>query len=296
MPITCEFTYLKPKDLPAAFEMLAHYGNQAAILAGGTDLLVWMKEGKCAPQAVVDLKGIEDLHRLEIRSGALFIGPCVTFTEIIESPVVRNELPLLWECSRTVASLGVRNRATLAGNICSAVPSLDGAPALLDYDAVVSMENAAGRREIPISEWFTCPKRTAIRAGELLAGITIPLPQQKTGACYVKLGRYRGEDLAQVGVGILALEDHEYRVAFCAVGPIPTRARKIESALNGHSLTVAAIAAAQALIPEEIAPIADIRASKEYRMHMARIMLARGLETAVARMAGGGPAYGESVI
>jgi carbon-monoxide dehydrogenase medium subunit len=296
MPITCEFEYLKPKDLPGACDLLARYGGRAAILAGGTDLLAWLKEGLRAPEAVVDLKAIAELRRLEVRDGALAVGACVTFTQLLESDVVRREFPLLWESARTVASAGIRNRATLVGNICSAVPCLDGAPALLDYEAVVHLESGGGRREVPIDQWFLGPKQTAIREGELAAGIRVPLPRKQHAGCYVKLGRYRGEDLAQVGVGVLALADDEYRVAFCAVAPAPARAPKIEAALDGRPLTEEAIRAAMDLAPAEIAPVTDLRASKEYRLHMARIMLARGLRAAAARLAGGGPPYGESLL
>jgi len=301
MPITCEFAYHRPKDLAAALEILRRYGKNAAILAGGTDLLVslkeaGLKEGLRAPEALVDLKAIGEFHRLEVRAGALVVGASVTFTELIESDVVRRELPLLWECSHSMASTGVRNRATLAGNICSAVPSLDGAPALLAYEATVMVEGIAGTREIPIGEWFLGPKQTGLHAGELVSAIRIPLPDRPHGACYAKLGRYRGEDLAQVGVGVVALERCEYRVAFCAVGPVPSRARKIEACLNGRPLSEETLRAAQDLVAAEIRPITDIRASKEYRLHMAKIMLARALAAADARRNGRGPAYGESVI
>ena len=296
MPITCEFEYHKPKSLPEAIEILSRNGKNASVLAGGTDLLVWMKEGLRAPSAVVDVKGIRELHNLETSDGGLLVGACVTFTELLESAVVRGRLPLLWECARTVASVGVRNRATLAGNICSAVPCLDSAPALLAYEASVLVEGPEAQRQIPVARWFLGAKQTAIRAGEMVSGVRIPLPDRKNGTCYVKLGRYRGEDLAQVGVGVLALEGDEYRVAFCAVGPVPARALKIEALLNGHPLTAKAVRAAQDLLPEEIRPITDIRGSKEYRMHMARIMLARALDAAVARKAGEGPPLGESVL
>jgi len=295
MPIACEFEYHKPKTLPEALALLSKHKGKAQALAGGTDLLVWLKEGLRSPEAVVDVKGLKELKKLELKGGALHIGARATFTELIESKIVREKFPLLWECSRTVASVGVRNRATLAGNICSAVPSLDGAPALLAYEALVLVQGPKGKREIPIGQWFTGPKKTALKNGELVLGVRIPLPK-KHGACYAKLGRYRGEDLAQVGVGILAFADNEYRVSFCAVGPIPTRAKKIENALNGQKLSDESIHTAQELVPEEIKPINDIRSSKEYRLHMAKVMLERGLKAAVARLAGVGPAYGESVI
>ncbi len=296
MPITCEFEYHKPKSLLEAIEILSLNGKNASVLAGGTDLLVWMKEGLRAPAAVVDVKGIGELHSLEVSAGSLLVGACVTFTELLESAAVRDRLPLLWECSRAVASVGVRNRATLVGNICSGVPSLDSAPALLAYEASVVVEGPGAQRQIPMSRWFLDAKQTAIRAGEIVSGVRVPLPDRKNGACYVKLGRYRGEDLAQVGVGVLALEGCEYRIAFCAVSPVPARAASIERLLNGHDLSEDLIHQAQDLVPQEIHPITDIRASKEYRMHMAKVMLERGLRAAVERMAGAGPALGESVI
>jgi len=295
MPIACEFEYHKPRTLPEALTLLAKFGNKVSILAGGTDLLVWLKEDARAPVAVVDVKALKELGGLKLEGGALRVGARVTFTELIDSPVVREKFPLLWECAKTVASVGVRNRATLAGNICSAVPSLDGAPALLAYEAVVLVEGTRGRREIPIEEWFAGPKKTALKDGELVLGVKIPLPK-KSGACYVKLGRYAGEDLAQVGIGILALAGHEYRVAFCAVGPVPRRAKRIESALNGRKLSEESIREARELVAKEISPITDIRSSKEYRLHMAGVMLERGLKAAEARLAGGGPDYGESLL
>ena len=295
MPIACEFEYHKPKTLPEALGLLSKYGKKASVLAGGTDLLVWLKEDARAPEAVVDVKALKELKTLALEGGALRVGARTTFTELIESSVVREKLPLLWECSKTVASVGVRNRATLAGNICSAVPSLDGAPALLAYEAVVLVEGTKGKREIPIEEWFAGPKKTALKDGELVLGIRIPLPK-KSSACYVKLGRYAGEDLAQVGIGVLALADHEYRVAFCAVGPVPRRARKIEAALNGRTLSDESLREAVALVETEISPITDIRSSKEYRLRMAKVMLKRGLKAAAARLAGGGPDYGENLL
>jgi carbon-monoxide dehydrogenase medium subunit len=296
MPITCEFEYHKPKSLLEATEILSRNGKNASVLAGGTDLLVWMKEGVRAPSAIVDVKGIRELHSLDVSQGSLFVGACVTFTELLESTVVRDRLPLLWECSHTVASVGVRNRATLVGNICSAVPCLDSAPALLAYEAGVMVEGPVARRQIPITSWFLGAKQTAIRAGEMVSGVHIPLPDRKNGACYVKLGRYHGEDLAQVGVGVLALDGCEYRIAFCAVAPTPARATLIENLLDGRELSGDLIHQAQELVSQEIHPITDIRASKEYRTHMAKVMLERGLKAAVARMAGAGPALGESVI
>ncbi|HDL64904.1 MAG TPA: xanthine dehydrogenase family protein subunit M [Proteobacteria bacterium] len=296
MAIAHEFEYFKPESLKEAINLAAKFGEKGRPLAGGTDLVVKINDEIEFPDAVIDLKGIDELKKLELKDGKLFIGPLVTFTELINSPVVRDKFPLLREASGTVASSGVRNRATLVGNICSAVPSLDSGTPLLVYQAEVLVKSKDGERTIPIGEWFTGPKKNALKPGEIVVGVTIDEITGKQGGCYVKLGRYRGEDLAQVGIGILSLENNEYRIAFCAVGPVAARAEKIENLLNGKELTDEIIGEAKKLVPEEISPIDDIRATGEYRMHMAEVMLVRGLKEATARLNGEGTEYGTSVI
>ena len=296
MPIAVEFEYFRPKSLTEAVGLLSRYDGKARVLAGGTDLLVWIKEGLQAPEALVDLKGITGLGELQVKNNLLSIGALVTFTDLLESNDVRSKLPLLWEAAKATASTGIRNRATLVGNICSAVPSMDGAPPLLAYDALVAVFGPAGSREVSIHQWFTGPKRTCLRPGEVVTGITVPVPAAGNGASYVRLGRYEGEDLAQVCVAVLAMANDTYRIAFGAVGPVPTRALKIEAVLKDKKLDENTIAKAKKLVASEISPISDVRATQEYRLHMAGVMLERGLRAAVKRLAGNGPRYGERLI
>jgi len=296
MAIAHEFEYFKPESVEGVIELLLKYKGKARLLAGGTDLVVRIKDGLEFPEAVIDIKGLTELGKLEFKNNRLFIGSLVTFNDLIDSKVVEEKFPLLWESSKTVASMGIRNRATIVGNICSAVPSLDSGPALLVYEANVVVKGSEGERIIPILDWFLGPRKTALNADEFVYGITISLPEKKNGGSYVKLGRYNGEDLAQVGLGILALEGNEYRLAFCAVGPLPGRAKKIETLLNGKSLTDSLIEEAKNLVPEEISPITDVRATKEYRLHVAKIMFERGIKAAVERLNGKGPSYGKKLI
>ncbi len=296
MAIAHEFDYFKPSSIDEAINLLNKYGAKARILSGGTDLVVRIKDGFETPDAVIDIKGLDELKVLDFKDNKLIVGTLTTFNELIDSEVVKEKFPLLWESAKSVASMGIRNRATMVGNICSAVPSLDSGPALLLYEATVVVKGKDGERRIPIEEWFLGPRKTALKEGELVEYIEIPLPQKKHAGCYVKLGRYNGEDLAQVGVGVLALEGNEYRVAFCAVGPKPTRAKKIEELLNGKELSDSLIEEAKKLVEEEISPITDIRATKEYRMHMAKVMLDRALKAAVGRLNGKGPDYGTKLI
>jgi carbon-monoxide dehydrogenase medium subunit len=294
--ISHEFEYYKPKDFSELSELLLQYKTKAKILSGGTDLVVRIKDGFEFPEIVVDIKSISELKELKFDGKNLFIGATVTFNELIESDVVKENFPLLWEAAKNVASTGIRNRATLAGNICSAVPSLDSGPALLVYEAEVILKSKDGERKVNINEFFLGPRKTVLKEDEFVYGVNVPLPQKKNGGSYVKLGRYNGEDLAQVGIGILILEGNEYRIAHCAVGPVAARAKKIEQLLNGKPLSDSLIEEAKKLIEQEISPITDIRATKEYRIHMAKVMLERGLKAAVNRMNGKGPDYGEKLI
>ena len=295
MAITHDYRYFKPVSVVETLELLSKYEN-SAILAGGTDLIVDLKEGLTTPDAVIDIKGLDDLKKIEFKNNRLMVGALVTFTELLESKVVSEKFPLVMETCKTIASVGVRNRATMVGNICSAVPSLDSGPLLFVYEADVLVQSLNGERKIPISEWFAAPKMTSLKKNELVTAISIPLPEIEHAGCYVKLGRYAGEDLAQVGVSILVLAQHRYRIAFGAVAPIPVRAKKIEALLNGHKLDDTLIDKAKEVIPAEITPISDIRASEEYRLLMAKVMLERGLKAAHSRLDGRGPEYGKNLL
>ncbi|TSA23823.1 xanthine dehydrogenase family protein subunit M [bacterium] len=285
-----DFEYIKPPNITEAVELLSTFSNNARILAGGTDLVVQMKENIEAPDAVIDIKGIAELHEILFEDTTLFIGACVTFSELIESEIIQKYFPLIKEMSLTVASVAVRNRATIVGNICSAVPSADSAPILLVYDADVIARSVSGERIIPIRDWFAGPKKTVLRSDELVKGIAISLPHKKHAGCYEKLGRYSGEDLAQAGVSILAFEDLHYNVAFCAVGPVPKRAYAVEKFLTGKNISEKIIEEATQYLLKEISPISDIRATVEYRTHMMCVMFERGLKKVVSRLHGGGNA------
>ncbi len=286
--VTINFEYFKPKDMIEAINLLSKFEKKAKILSGGTDLIVQMKENIEAPEAVIDIKGIKDLHEILFEDNILFIGACVTFSELIESEIIKKYFPLIKEMSKKVASIGIRNRATIVGNICSAVPSADSAPILLVYDADIIAKSSSEERIIPITDWFTGPKETILHADELVTGIAIRFPDKKHVGCYEKLRRYSGEDLAQAGVCILAFEDLIYKVAFCAVGPVPKRAFIVEELLNDKEISDDLIEEAKHLLQEEISPISDIRASEEYRVHMMGVMFERGLKKAISQIHGGG--------
>lgn len=295
LPIIHKFDYLKPKSIGETLTVLAQSKN-AAILAGGTDLIDLIKENVVQPEVVVDIKGIDVLNQIKFENETLFIGAGATFSNLIESKTIKEKYPVIFEIAKTVASVGIRNRATVVGNICSSVPCMDSGPLLMAYDATVRVVGQKGTRNIPAAEWFISPRKTALQKDELVTNVSLPYPKVKHTGCWVKLGRYTGEDLAQVNLLILAIADGMFRISFGAVAPVPVRARKIEQLLNRQSITLSMIEKAKQLIEEEIKPITDVRATKEYRMHMAKVMFERGLNAAIKRLNDNGPAYGTSVI
>ena len=296
MAIAHQFEYVKPPTLREAVRLLARYGGRARALAGGTDLVGLVSDGVVAPEVVVDIKGIPGLDRIEFKNGVLSIGALVTFSGLRESAVIARKFPVIREMTGWVASVGIRNRATMIGNLCSAVPCCDSGAVLLVYDAAVLVAGPNGRRKVPLREWFLGPRKTVLKRGELATAVTVPLPKQKHGACFVKLRRYEGEDLAQASITVLALAGNRYRIAFGAVAPRPIAAERVEALLEGQALSDDLIQQAVRLAREEITPITDIRATKEYRAHMVGVMRERGLRAAVARLEGAGPEYGTSLI
>jgi len=294
MTIAHDFAYLRPATMPDAMAMLSE-NSGAMLLAGGTDVVPWLRDDAITPEVVIDLKDVPGLTGIEVVGDTLRIGALTTFTDLIESGLAGGVVPVLVEAAHTVASVGVRNRATLVGNVCSAVPSCDAGPPLLVYEASMEVVGPDGERSIPMLEWFLGPRTQSLGDGEIVTAVTIPV-LEKHGGCYTKLSRYKGEDLAQVGVAIVALPDQQYRVAYGAVGPVPFRAPAIEEYLAGKDLDETTLAGLPPLIDAAISPITDLRATKEYRTHMSRVMLKRSLISATSRLEGGGPPYGESVI
>ena len=153
------------------------------------------------------------------------------------------------------------------------------------YDAEILVQSKTGKRTISVHDWFTGPKKTILNPDELVLGINIPIIKH-TGV-YEKLGRYRGEDLAQAGIGIFVDEKKNYRFAYCAVGPVPKRMKKLESFLHGKEISDELLEKASKLIENEISPITDIRSSAEYRTHMMKVMFKRGLQKSIVMLKGG---------
>jgi len=278
------FAYHRPKSLEQAVSLLQRYGSKAAILAGGTDLLVELKRGLRHPAHVIDVKEIRELACLEkTTNGELHLSPLITLQSLSSAGALQSGWNLLAQAASKVGSWQVRNRGTLGGNICHASPSGDTLPALICLGARVKMIGPRGERSMAIEEFFLGPGETALENGELLAEVVLPpLPAGAKGA-YKKFSLRRAMDLAMVGAAVLAWGDlamkrvEDVRVGLGAVGPKPIRARRAEQALKSAEITEAVLAEAAELAAEETAPISDIRGSDWYRREMTKHLVAEAV-------------------
>ena len=295
MALTHDFEYRRPESVKKAVKLLARHRARAVVLAGGTDLIGLLRKDVVQPGWVVDIKDIPELQGLAIKDGALRMGALTTFGDLLESALVREHFPVLTEMASQVASCGIRHRATVAGNICSAVPCCDAGPVLLAYDAAVRVSGVEGKREIPMARWFAGPRRTSLRETEIVTRIDLPIPSGKHAGCFIKLKRGRGADLAQASVTVLQTQGYRYRVAFGSVAPQPVRGAAVEEQLAGRRLSKELIVAVGHEALGCIAPITDVRSTREYRALMVETMLARALSATAARFGGRGPAYGANL-
>lgn len=280
------FLYFQPKSLDEVIALLVRYGRDARLLAGGTDLLVQMRHDLITPQVVIDLKRVVELRAdVQQLEGTLRIGALMTLADLIEDERVQQYFPALVEAASVVGSVQIRNRATLAGNICNASPAADTAPALLIYDAQVNLVGPAGRRSVALRRFFLGPRKTLLQEGELVEAIDLPLPREAHGAAFTRLTRRRGVDLATVNAACLARRSDGVTFAFGAVAPTPILVPDPDGRLLDANLDVTTRQAILEEIATHAKPISDVRASREYRQAMVKVMAKRALEAALQRLA-----------
>jgi len=279
------FAYHRPESLAAALQLLREHGAGARVLAGGTDLIVRLRKRQDVPGIVVDLKRVAELRAdIVTTDAALRIGARAVISDIVEHQQIRERFPALVEAGLVLGSIQIRNRATLAGNLCNASPAADTAPALLVYGARVTMVGNRGTRELPLDEFLTGPGRTALGSDELVAAIDLQWPPEGSGAAFARLTRRRGVDLAIVSVACLASRSGEIRFAFGAVGPRPFVVVRNEADLLEPNIDSEERDAMLGRFFASASPISDLRAHDSYRAAMLPVLARRALGAAVARM------------
>jgi carbon-monoxide dehydrogenase medium subunit len=274
------FDYYRPESFDEAFELLAMPDKAVFPMAGATDLIPMTRDGNWQPDMVVDVKALPGLHTLEAveqepcetpgSEKCLYVGAAVRMNDLVRSELVHRSWGLLAQGAASMGNEQVRNRATIGGNLCTASPAADTAPALLALEALALIRGPEGERCVPITNFFQGPRKTVLKKGELLVGLLVPPHPPGAAATYIKLSRRKAADLSIVGIACLAYPHnggYRWRMAMGAVAPTPVRVPEAEAILNaGHS--PADIERATRCAFDECCPIDDVRSSAEYRRAM----------------------------
>lgn len=283
------FAYERPATLAEAIALLAEHGPDARLLAGGTDLIIRLRDGSARPSVVIDVKRIPELGPgIHEEDGRLVIGARTVMTDVAADPRVAARLSALAEAAAVVGSVQIRNRATLAGNICNASPAADTATPLLAYGASVVAAGPGGTRRIALDDFFVKSGVTTLVPGEIVTAIEVPLPDGPVGAAHTRRTRRRGHDLASVTLSCVVHGSGTARLAYGSVGPRPV--------LFTDDSGVLADPAASDFDRREVLERAfagaspsprSMRASPDYRLAMLRVLGRRAVATAVDRLVRG---------
>src|SRR5215470_6401998 len=273
----------QPTSLQQASRLIKENGPGGRFLAGGTDLVIAMKEKGLLPKYIVDLKRVPGMAGIrENNDGSMTIGALTTMYAIETSPVITKKYSFLAQSAAEVGSIQIRNRATIGGNMANATPSADVAPALIALNATAKIASASGEKTVLLEAFFRGPGQTIMDADEILTEITIPKTAPQLVGEYIKFSPRDMMDLAYVGVAVAYIIAADkrcsvVRIVLGAVAPTPIRARAAEALLEGQSLTEELAVKAAAVAAQESKPISDVRSSADYRRAMVEAMTKRAL-------------------
>ena len=286
------FEMYQPTTLEEASRLLRDKGSGGRFLAGGTDLVIAIKEKGLIPKYVIDLKKVPGLSGIRERAdGSITIGALTTMRAIETDLLLNKKYPFLCQSAAEVGSIQIRNRATVGGNMANATPSADVAPSLIALKATARIVDSGNERMVPLEEFFRGPGQTVMNPEEILTEITIPKTSPHLAGEYIKFSPREMMDLAYVGVAVayhLAADRRcvDVRIVLGAVAPTPFRARNAETLLEAQILTEELAAQVGATAAKESKPISDVRSSAEYRRAMVGAMTKRALLNAAVPRAG----------
>lgn len=284
------FEYRTPKNLKEVHATLKEFGPEAKLIAGGTALVIMMKQRLVQPSCLVSLRSVRGLNGIEVKDGGLRIGGLATHRAIDSSPLVRRRLPLLAETYHHVATIRVRNMATVGGGLAHADPNQDPPPTLIALGATVKATSANGSRVIPLDGFFTDYYETVLNPDEIITELFVPKLPPNSGAAYLKFLPRTADDYATVSAAaVLTLDKNkktisDVRIALGSVGTTPIRATAAEAILRGQPLKPEAFAEAGEKAKEAVDPVSDFRGSAGYKKEMAGVFVRRALERALANL------------
>ena len=281
-----------PETVDEACRLKLELGDRADILAGGTDLFVEMHGGRHRSENIISLRYIDELKKIDFDPAeGLAIGSMVTLHEMETHPVIREKYAVLFQAVNTIGSLQTRNLATIGGNICTAAPSADGIPPLLVLNARCVVQGLDGTRTVPIDEFFVGPKRSALKADEILVRVVVPPTPKAYGGSYFKYGRRNAMEIALQGICVYVETESngktckEARIALATSAPTPIRTPKTEAFLKGKDLTDdEVLAQTGVLIQEEANPRSSWRSSEEFRRDLLEKLVPRTIRAAYAQL------------
>jgi len=277
------FSLHRPKTLREAMELLEKL-EEAKPVAGGTDLLLLLRDGACKAKHLVDLSAIGELKYIGECDGEIRIGAATTHNSVLQSSLIVEKAPALRDACACIGSVQIRNLGTIGGNLCNASPAADASSPLLTLDATVEIASHTGSRSIPLYKLFAGPKLNSLQPNEVLTEIRFPVPPEGAGMSFQKLGRRKGYTISVVNAAAyLELDGDSCRkaqVALGSVAPTPLRLRSLEERLKDQKLTEQLIDETTSACYELVSPVDDIRASAEYRRKMSCVLMKRALSEA----------------
>jgi carbon-monoxide dehydrogenase medium subunit len=281
------FEYRTPKSLKEVQQDLKQYGTDAKLVAGGTALIIMMKQRLVRPTCLISLRNVRGLSAIGEKNGALNIGGLTTHRAVEISPLVRRKLPVLAETYRHVATIRVRNMATVGGGLAHADPNQDPPPTLIALGASLKTSSADGSRVIPLEEFFTDYYETVLKPDEVITEISVPRLPPNSGAAYLKFLPRTADDYATVSAAAVVTLDRskkifsDVRIALGSVGTTPIRARDAEAVLRGQPVKAEALSEAGEKAKQAVDPLSDFRGSAAYKKEMAGVFVRRALEKAL---------------
>lgn len=291
-----DFEFHSPSSLEAALDLLERHGDDARLMAGGTALVLQMKQRFAQPGHVIGLRklsGADGLGAIQETDGVLRIGALCTLKQLEDNALLRERIPLLAETVSRVATRRIRSMATVGGALVNGDPNQDPPPTLIALGASVELTSSSGQRVCPVEDLFIDYYETDVRPGEVLTSLTVPVPPSNVRGAYLKFLPRTADDYATVSVAaVLYLGDgnicEDARIVLGAAGTTPIRARAAEELLTGREPTDEVIRAAAATVPEAVDPLDDFRGSADYKREMAGVFTRRALTQALASGLGQG--------
>lgn len=284
------FNYVRASSVDEVVSLLAQNGDQARVLAGGTDLLVALREGRRQAKLVIDVKALPETNEISYSpETGLRLGAAVPCHRIYDHADIKTHYPALLDSATLIGGVQIQGRASLGGNLCNASPAADSIPNLIVHSAVCVIAGPDGRRELPVEKFCTGPGRNALLDGEFLVYLQFPPVQKGFGAAYQRFIPRNEMDIAVVGAGASVTLDESRtriqsaRIALGAVAPTPLFVAEAGEALAGQPISPEAIERAAQIAQAAAKPITDMRGTAEYRKHLSAVLTRRTLEKAIAR-------------